>query len=240
MALSGRVTKWLALTALLAVGGCSTDLSSESIVDARVESAAPSTEAPTPAPTTPATPPQPTQSAHSSARPSPHPVAGDAAITLTIPDAGIDDLRVVRYMGTPDDAEGTELNERGISGAPYGRWGGVAPGETGNFFVTGHRTSAGAPMLRVPDLRRGARILVHLSGKTITYRVAERLWIDFRSDTERDRQAAPVPGKPGKRATHPAIVLSTCATPEDNAAGLSWRDQFGNPAHRIAIVGYAA
>lgn len=238
MTLGMHAAKWLALAAVLVAGGCSTSLSSESVVDTRVEPAMPSTQAPTPTAESPTAPPQLTPAPPSSARPSPHPVAGDALITLTIPDAGIDNLRVVRYEGTPDDAEGTKINERGISGAPYGSWGGVAPGEAGNFLVTGHRTSAGAPMLRVPDLRPGAKILVHFGGRTITYRVAERLWIDFRSDTERDRQAAPVPGKPGKRATHPAIVLSTCATPEDNAAGLSWRDQFGNPAHRIAIVGY--
>lgn len=33
------------------------------------------------------------------------------------------------------------------------------------------------------------------------------------------------------------ITLSTCATPEDDAAGNFWRDEFGNPEHRIDKVG---
>jgi sortase A len=33
------------------------------------------------------------------------------------------------------------------------------------------------------------------------------------------------------------ITLSTCATPEDHAAGNYWKDQFGNPEHRIDKVG---
>lgn len=239
MALDWKATRWVALVAALAVGGCSTGQGAASIVDADVSSPTPSTGA-SPPPTIPAAAPQSTPTAPPTQRPSPSPIASDAPITITVPDAGIDDLRVVRYAGTADDAEGTEINERGLGGAPYGRWGGVLPGQVGNFLVTAHRTSAGAPMLRVPDLKPGAKILVRFGGRTITYRVAERLWIDFRSDADRNRQAAPVPGKPGKQATRPAIVLSTCATPEDNADGLYWRDEFGNPIHRIAIVGYAA
>lgn len=33
------------------------------------------------------------------------------------------------------------------------------------------------------------------------------------------------------------ITLSTCATPEDHAAGNYWADRFGNPEHRIEKVG---
>jgi sortase A len=49
---------------------------------------------------------------------------------------------------------------------------------------------------------------------------------------------APAPGHAGLVATRSAIVLSTCATQEDNAAGLTYRDSNHNPAHRIAAVGY--
>jgi sortase A len=31
--------------------------------------------------------------------------------------------------------------------------------------------------------------------------------------------------------------LSTCATPEDHAAGNFWFDRFGNPEHRIDKIG---
>jgi sortase A len=33
------------------------------------------------------------------------------------------------------------------------------------------------------------------------------------------------------------ITLSTCATPEDHAAGNYWADRFGNPEHRIDKIG---
>jgi len=33
------------------------------------------------------------------------------------------------------------------------------------------------------------------------------------------------------------ITLSTCATPEDDAAGNFWRDAHDNPEHRIDRIG---
>ena len=33
------------------------------------------------------------------------------------------------------------------------------------------------------------------------------------------------------------ITLSTCATPEDHAAGNFWSDELGNPEHRINKIG---
>ena len=50
-------------------------------------------------------------------------------------------------------------------------------------------------------------------------------------------QTAPVPGRPGVAAVRPMITLSTCATPEDHAAGNFWADEFGNPEHRIDKIG---
>jgi len=197
-------------------------------------SATPSGTQPATAPTVPSTTaPTPTPPV------APRPIPTNAEIRVTVPDAGIRNLRVVRYSGTPDDTEGTSINNRGFGAAPYGSWGGVAPGQVGNFLVAGHRLSAGSPMYRVPNLRPGAKILVQFGGRTFTYRAATKLWINFRSPADRALQSAPVPGKPGATATRPAIVLTTCATPEDNAAGLTWRDENTNPTHRIAIVGYA-
>ncbi len=157
---------------------------------------------------------------------------------LSVPKAGIRNLSVVRYLGRPDDRAGTTVNDRGHAAAPHGRWGGVGPGQVGNFLLTGHRTSAGAPMSRVPQLRQGDRIFITKRNATYVYTVSSKLWINFRSAQSRARQTAPDPGHPGREATRSAIVLSTCATPEDNAAGRRWRDRFHNPTHRFAIVGY--
>lgn len=229
-----------AIVTLSPVAGCAESTGLGATVDPLHTSAPspspaqPSATAPTTPPATPpATPPTQTLPA------TPRPIPTSAEIRLTVPDAGIRNLRVVRYSGTPDDTEGTAINNRGLGAAPYGSWGGVTPGQVGNFLVAGHRVSAGSPMYRVPNLRPGAKILVEFGGRTVTYRAATKLWINFRSAADRALQSAPVPGKPGASATRPAIVLTTCATPEDNAAGLTWRDHNTNPTHRIAIVGYA-
>lgn len=157
---------------------------------------------------------------------------------LTVPAAGIDGLEVVSYRGTPDDRAGTQIQNRGIAAAPYGSWGGVNPGEVGNLIITAHRTSHGQPMGQVPDLTKGDLIKVSVGGKTYTYKVSHELWVNFRNETSRNSQRLPAPGQPGVAATRPAIVLSTCATPEDAARGDYWRDELGNPTHRIAVVGY--
>ncbi|MGV1035926.1 MAG: class E sortase [Candidatus Nanopelagicales bacterium] len=157
---------------------------------------------------------------------------------LTVPKAGVRSLRIARYPGRPDDRVGTMINNRGRAAAPHGRWGGVGPGQVGNFLLTGHRTSAGAPLSRVPQLRKGQKIFITKGSTTYVYTVASQMWINFRSAKSRARQTAQVPGHPGRKATRSAIVLSTCATPEDNAAGRRWRDRFHNPTHRIAVVGY--
>ena len=112
------------------------------------------------------------------------------------------------------------------------------PGEIGNFLVTGHRTSAGSPMLDVPELKAGDVINVDRGKVRYVYRVADDMWINFRESASRARQLAAVPNQPGRAATRSAIVLSTCATPEDHANGDYWSDEFKNPTHRIAVYGF--
>ena len=46
-----------------------------------------------------------------------------------------------------------------------------------------------------------------------------------------------MPGQPGKKPHRAYITISTCATPEDHAAGNFWHDRFGNPEHRIDKIG---
>ncbi len=175
-----------------------------------------------------------------SAVPSPTMTAPKSSATayLSVPQAGISRVKIVAYSGVADDARGTAINDLGLVGAPRGSWGGVAPGQVGNLLLTGHRTSAGAPMGDVPRLRAGDKIYVDQGATRYVYVANAKTMIDFRSAASRSLQAAAVPGSPGKPATKPAIVLSTCATPEDNAAGNYWRDQFDNPTHRIAVYGY--
>ncbi|MET9483307.1 class E sortase [Streptomyces sp. NPDC006638] len=172
--------------------------------------------------------------------PAPSPRAPSPRIvnaTLTIPSIDIKALRVVPYQGTTDDWPGTRIQDRGIAASPYGPDGGVGPGQVGNYLVTGHRLSAGGPLREVPSLKTGDRVFVTAGGVTYEYRITESRITSFRSASSLADQRAAVPGFPGKQPTKAMITLSTCATPEDNAAGNFWRDDRHNPEHRIDKVG---
>ncbi|MGW0607494.1 class E sortase [Streptomyces sp. NPDC002640] len=190
-------------------------------------SAAASPASPAGAPAAPAT-----------AEPSPpRPDPRTTAARLSIPGIGLDDLRVVPYEGTTDDWPGTHIQNRGDAASPYGPEGGAGPGETGNYLVTAHRLSAGAPLRDLPALDEGDKVVVTLGGTVYEYRITETRTTSFRSERSLAEQRAEVPGRPGERATRPMITVSTCATPEDDAAGNFWRDDKGNPEHRIDKIG---
>ncbi len=157
---------------------------------------------------------------------------------ISIPAIGLRNRSIISHHGSADDGPGTVLQNRGHISAPWGKWGGVDPGQIGNLLLVGHRTSGAAVMRRVPSLKKGDLVRVAWRGKTYTYEIAYRLLINFRKKKSRDSQSLQVPGKFGVAATRPAIVLSTCATPEDARLGLRWRDANGNPTHRISLVGY--
>ncbi|WP_187282928.1 class E sortase [Streptomyces sp. MS191] len=169
--------------------------------------------------------------------PDPEPVARTRTAELAIPAIGLAGLRVVPYEGTTDDAAGTRIQDRGVAASPYGKRGGVGPGEVGNYLVTAHRLSAGGPLRELPSVRVGDSVFVTQGDTVYEYRITESRTTSFRSARSLAEQRAAVPGKPGEKATKAMITLSTCATPEDNAAGNYWRDAQGNPEHRIDKVG---
>ena len=105
------------------------------------------------------------------------------------------------------------------------------------MIVTAHRTTARKPFGELPDLRVGEHVFVESRGYVFDYRITRTLTVSFRSKRSRALQSLPVPGRPGVAATQPMITLSTCATPEDWAAGNFWSDALGNPEHRIDKVG---
>ncbi|MEV3929259.1 MULTISPECIES: class E sortase [unclassified Streptomyces] len=160
-----------------------------------------------------------------------------ATAELTIPSIGVTDLPVVPYEGTTDDTPGTRVQDRGVAASPYGENGGVGPGEVGNYLVTAHRLSAGGPLRDLPSLGKGDTVLVEESGTVYEYRITENRRTSFRSERSLAEQRAEVPGEPGEKPTRAMITLSTCATPEDDAAGNFWRDAHHNPEHRIDRIG---
>jgi sortase A len=147
------------------------------------------------------------------------------------------------YAGSPDDRRGTRIQDTGDLASPIGRRGGVRAGDIGNFFIAGHGTSAGGPLLHLRSLRRGDTVRVRtrcLDGLDVTHRyvITERAtYIDFFTRTGRAAQIAPVPLQRGEAPTQPMVTLSTCATQEDRARGDRRRDRFGNPPGRWVVVG---
>ncbi|MEU6868739.1 class E sortase [Streptomyces sp. NPDC046876] len=156
---------------------------------------------------------------------------------LSIPSIGIAGLRVVPYEGTTDDAPGTRIQDQGLAASPHGERGGVGPGQIGNFLITAHRLSAGGPLHGLPALKEGDTVLVTADGVAYTYEIVATRSTSFRSERSLSEQRAAVPGTPGATATQAMITISTCATPEDHAAGNFWSDPQGNPEHRIDKVG---
>lgn len=256
----------LAVTAALAVlAGCGGGAPSDSGTAARPAAATAATSpgggapSPTATPTPAATPTSgpsagptaPSGSAPGTAAPSaptstpasvppPGPVGTTARTepaTLDIPSIGLAGLKVVPYQGTTDDRPGTRIQDGGVAASPYGEQGGVGPGEVGNYLVTAHRLSAGGPLRDLPSVREGDLVVVTLGGTRYEYVITGTRSTSFRSPQSLAEQRAPVPGQPGSTAVQPMITVSTCATPEDNAAGNRWRDANGNPEHRIDKIG---
>jgi sortase A len=157
--------------------------------------------------------------------------------SMSISSIGVRTLSVVAYTGHADDLPGTHIQDRGLAASPRGPRGGVGPGQIGNLIITAHRTSAGGPFRRLPSLRHGAHVLIASGDVIYDYVVTGTMTISFRSARDLARQSAPVPGHPGRRATRAMITLSTCTTPEDHARGNYWKDELGNPEHRIDKVG---
>ncbi|MFD9302514.1 sortase domain-bontaining protein [Streptomyces sp. NPDC060048] len=168
---------------------------------------------------------------------SPQAVAGIQEAALSIPAIGVSDLAVIPYQGSPDDAAGTRIQDRGVAASPYGPRGGVGPGDVGNYIVTAHRISAGGPLWSLPSLKTGASVTVTADGVRYEYLITATRTTSFRSQASMDAQRAAVPGSPGTAPTRAMITVSTCLTPEDNAAGNLWRDPQNNPEHRLDKIG---
>ena len=92
-------------------------------------------------------------------------------------------------------------------------------------------------MAELPFLEPADRVLVRSGRTVLVYEIRVTRETSFRSAASKARQVAAVPGRPGARPTRAMITLSTCATPEDHAAGNFWADELGNPEHRIDKVG---
>lgn len=80
------------------------------------------------------------------------------------------------------------------------------PGKTGNFVVSGHRTTYSAPFNRAGELSKGDRIMVDTRTMQFVYQVT-RTKIVLPTETT---ATAPVPFHPDKKADKRRITLTTC------------------------------
>ncbi|MEU9860143.1 class E sortase [Streptomyces sp. NPDC047971] len=228
-----RATAATVVAVLVALVGCSAAASGEDTARTALTSGPASGT--TPAASAPAA--QAPTATPSSQAPEPDPSKRSRNAEMAIPSIGIQELTVVPYEGTTDDPAGTRIQDRGVAASPYGERGGVGPGEIGNYLVTAHRLSAGGPMRDLPSVGVGDKVQVTFGDTVYEYTITETRTTSFRSAASLAEQRAAVPGEPGEKPTRAMITLSTCATPEDDAAGNFWRDAQGNPEHRIDKIG---
>lgn len=127
--------------------------------------------------------------------------------------AGFAILRIPRLGAGYDkvivQGVGVEDLKRGPGHMP----GTAFPGQVGNFVVSGHRTTYGAPFNRLDELRRGDAVVVQTKDSWYVYRVTSS---EVVKPTETS-VAAPVPHHPGQPPTTAIMTMTTC-NPKYSAA----------------------
>lgn len=131
-------------------------------------------------------------------RPSPLPTPriGDGLAILRIPRLGRDYVEVV-VAGVTFAA---------LASGPGHYPGTAPPGQVGNFVVSGHRTTHGAPFRHLDRLRVGDPIVVETRDRYYVYDVTRRRIVAPAALGV----TAPVPERPGVRPTVASLTLTTC------------------------------
>lgn len=84
--------------------------------------------------------------------------------------------------------------------------GSALPGQVGNFVVSGHRTTYGAPFGRLDELRRGTTIVVDTAHRRYMYRVTSK---EVVAPTDL-AVTYPVPRHPNAKPDLARMTLTTC------------------------------
>ena len=82
----------------------------------------------------------------------------------------------------------------------------VLPGKIGNFVVSGHRTTYGAPFNRLDEVSPGDAIILETGTTWYTYRETKEQIVKPTDVWVTD----PVPGDPGAKPTKPLLTFTTC------------------------------
>lgn len=127
-----------------------------------------------------------------------YPAFTETFATMMVPRWGDDYVRPISEGSTRRDV----LDPLGI-----GHYEGTAlPGETGNFAISGHRTTYGKPFNRVDELEVGDALIVQTEGIWAVYEVTG----DEIVDPSAIEVIAPTPNEPGAGATGRFMTLTTC------------------------------
>ena len=121
---------------------------------------------------------------------------GEGVAVLRIPRFGRDHYKVV--------VEGVRVGD--LKKGPGHYPGTQLPGQVGNFVVSGHRTTYGAPFGRLDELAPGDPIVVETATTWFTYRV-ERTEIVSPGEIS---VIYPVPRDKGAKPTRALMTLTTC------------------------------
>lgn len=130
------------------------------------------------------------------------PFNGEGLAMLFIPRLGRDYQEVV--------VQGVSVTD--LRKGPGHYPGTAMPGQVGNFVLSGHRTTYGAPFNRLDVLHKGDAIVVETRADWYVYRVT-RTEVVSPNDLS---VVAPVPDRPGVHPTQAVITLTTC-NPEYSA-----------------------
>jgi sortase A len=121
---------------------------------------------------------------------------GTGVAILRIPRLGRDWAKVV--------VEGVGVSD--LQKGPGHYPGTALPGQVGNFVVSGHRTTYGAPFNRVDELKQGDAIVVETRSTWYTYRVSTREIVPPTAI----EVTYPVPKQRGAKPTIARITLTSC------------------------------
>src|SRR3954469_7412634 len=80
------------------------------------------------------------------------------------------------------------------------------PGQVGNFVVSGHRTTYGAPFNRLDEVRPGDAIVLETRTSWYVYRETREIKVSPSAVWVTD----PVPGHPGVHPTQQTLTFTTC------------------------------
>ena len=120
--------------------------------------------------------------------------------------SGIAILRVPRFGENWHKVvvEGVEVDD--LKNGPGHYPGTQLPGEIGNFVISGHRTTYGAPFNRIDELREGDPIVVETRDTWFTYRVSTKEIVS----PQAIEVTYPVPKQAGEKPTIARLTLTSC------------------------------